>query len=54
MFTVVKGKVDVQLNQEEQHVLTPGTVLHFNGDNFIQATLVEDSEFIVTLVHKPE
>ncbi|WP_295282335.1 cupin domain-containing protein [Veillonella sp.] len=45
VFTVVKGKVAVQLNQEEEHVLTPGTVLQFNGDNFIQATLVEDSEF---------
>ncbi|WP_295241473.1 cupin domain-containing protein [Veillonella sp.] len=29
VFTVVKGKVAVQLNQEEEHVLTPGTVLQF-------------------------
>ncbi|WP_295236199.1 cupin domain-containing protein [Veillonella sp.] len=54
VFTVVKGKVDVRLNQDEQHILTPGTVLQFNGDNFIQATLVEDSEFVVTLINKPE
>ncbi|MDY3974505.1 cupin domain-containing protein [uncultured Veillonella sp.] len=53
VFTVVKGKVDVQLNQEEQHILEPGTVLQFDGNNYIQATLVEDSEFIVTLVTKP-
>ena len=37
VFTVVKGKVAVQLNQEEEHVLTPGTVLQFNGDNFISS-----------------
>ncbi|KAF1678752.1 cupin domain-containing protein [Veillonella sp. R32] len=54
VFTVVKGKVDVRLNQDEQHILTPGTVLQFNGDNFIQATLLEDSEFVVTLINKPE
>ncbi len=24
------------------------------GDNYIQATLVEDSEFVVNLIHKPE
>lgn len=54
VFTVVKGKVRVELNQEEPHVLEPGTVLQFNGDNYIQATLLEDSEFIVTLITKPE
>ena len=38
----------------EEHVLVPGQVLEFNGDNYIQATLVEDSEFVVNLIHKPE
>ena len=46
IFTVVKGKVNVFL------ILTPGEVLHFDGNNYIQATLVEDSEFIVNLIHK--
>lgn len=54
IFTVVKGKVQVFLNETEEHVLVPGKVLEFNGDNYIQATLVEDSEFIVNLIHKPE
>ena len=54
IFTVVKGTVQVFLNETEEHVLVPGEVLEFNGDNYIQATLVEDSEFIVNLVHKPE
>ena len=52
IFTVVKGKVQVFLNETEEHVLVP--VLEFNGDNYIQATLVEDSEFVVNLIHKPE
>ena len=54
IFTVVKGKVQVFLNETEEHVLVPGQVLEFNGDNYIQATLVEDSEFVVNLIHKPE
>lgn len=53
IFTVVKGKVHVQLNQAEDHILTPGTVLEFNGDNYIQAELLEDSEFVVNLITKP-
>lgn len=53
IFTVVKGKVHVQLNQSEDHILTPGTVLVFNGDNYIQAELLEDSEFVVNLITKP-
>ena len=54
IFTVVKGKVQVFLNETEEHVLVPGQVLEFNGDNYIQATLVEDSEFVVNLIHKLE
>lgn len=53
IFTVVKGKVQVLLNETEEHLLTPGQVLQFNGDNYIQATLLENSEFIVNLVRKP-
>ncbi|WP_277282741.1 cupin domain-containing protein [Veillonella caviae] len=53
IFTVVKGKVQVFLNETEEHVLAPGQVLEFDGDNYIQATLVEDSEFVVNLITKP-
>ena len=53
IFTVVKGKVQVFLNETEEHVLVPGQVLEFDGDNYIQATLVEDSEFVVNLITKP-
>ena len=54
IFTVVKGKVQVFLNETEEHVLVPGQVLEFNGDNYIQATLGEDSELVVKLINKPE
>ena len=47
IFTVVKGKVQVFLNETEEHVLVPGQVLEFDGDNYIQATLVEDNELVV-------
>lgn len=53
IFTVVKGKVQVFLNDTEEHVLVPGQVLEFNGDNYINATLLEDSEFVVNLILKP-
>lgn len=52
IFTVVKGKVNVFLNETESHVLVPGQVLEFDGNNYIQATLVEDSEFVVNLIEK--
>ena len=38
--------------KRKRHVLVPGQVLEFNGDNYIQATLVENSEFVVNLIHK--
>lgn len=52
IFTVVKGKVNVFLNETESHVLVPGQVLEFDGNHYIQATLVEDSEFVVNLIEK--
>lgn len=30
-------QVQVFLNETEEHVLVPGQVLEFNGDNYIQA-----------------
>jgi len=51
------GTVNQELGllfQGPNYVIVPGQVLEFNGDNYIQATLVEDSEFVVNLIHKPE
>lgn len=52
LFIVVKGEVKVYLNDEETHILEPGKVLHFDGDNYISADFLADSEVFVTLIHK--
>jgi hypothetical protein cdivTM_11337 len=52
IFTVLKGKVEVFLNEKENHVLVPGEILQFDGINFISAVAMEDSEFSVTLIKK--
>lgn len=52
LFSVVKGKVQVHLNDDEVHIVEPGKVLHFDGDNFINAEFLTDGELFVTLVNK--
>lgn len=52
LFTIVKGKVRVFINETEEFLLTPGKVLNFDGDNSINAEFLEDSEVFVTLVMK--
>ncbi|ERK59994.1 hypothetical protein HMPREF1983_00348 [Gemella bergeri ATCC 700627] len=52
IFTVVKGKVEVHLNETEIHIVEPGKVLHFDGDNYINAEFLEAGEVFVTLIHK--
>ena len=52
IFTVLKGKVEVFLNEKENHILVPGEILQFDWINFISAVAIEDSEFSVTLIKK--
>ena len=52
LFTVVKGRVQVHLNDNEIHIVEPGKVLHFDGDNFINAEFLTDGEVFVTLINK--
>ncbi|BBM35744.1 cupin domain-containing protein [Pseudoleptotrichia goodfellowii] len=52
VFSVLKGKMEMFLNDTEKHVLVPGDILNFDGVNFIQGTALEDSEINVTLVKK--
>lgn len=52
LFSVVKGKVQVNLNDDEIHIVEPGKVLHFDGDNFINAKFLTDGEVFVTLINK--
>ena len=52
IFIVLKGKMQMFLNETEKHVLVPGDILHFDGRNFINGSALEDSEVSVTLVKK--
>ena len=33
IFIVLKGKMEMFLNETEKHVLAPGDILHFDGRN---------------------
>ena len=52
LFTVVKGKMEVHLNEEETYIVEVGSLLHFDGNNYIDAKFLEDSEIFVTLITK--
>ena len=52
VFTVVKGEVEVHLNDTEVHKVEPGKVLHFDGDNYINAEFLTDGEVFVTSITK--
>ena len=52
IFIVLKGKMEMFLNETKKHVLAPGDILHFDGRNFINGSALEDSEVSVTLVKK--
>ena len=50
-FSVVKGQVKATLNESEEHTLSPGTLLRFDGDVFIGIEALVDSEFFVYLIN---
>ena len=52
IFSVLKGKMEIFLNDTEKYVLVPGDILNFDGANFVKGTALEDTEFNVTLVKK--
>ena len=52
IFTVLKGKMEIFLNETEKHILVPGDILHFDGVNFINGAALVDSEVSVTLIKK--
>ncbi len=52
LFTVVKGKIKVFINESETFEVVPGASLFFDGDNYINAELIEDSEVFITLINK--
>lgn len=51
IFTVLSGKMNVVLNDNEAHEINVGQVLNFDGKYFIQGEAAEDSVIMVTLVN---
>lgn len=51
IFTVVKGAIDVCINDEHFNAV-PGTIINFDGDNYLSADILEDAEIFITLVNK--
>ncbi|MDO5089094.1 MAG: cupin domain-containing protein [Leptotrichiaceae bacterium] len=52
VFSVLKGKMEIFLNDTEKHILVPGDILQFDGVNFIKGNALEASEINITLVKK--
>ena len=52
IFTVVEGKMKVVLGDDEEHILEPGKILKFDGENYIQAIALENSQIFVILIKK--
>lgn len=51
-FTVVRGEVEVSLEEQETHHLCPGKVLHFAGEARVGVRALSDCEFFVYLVNR--
>ena len=50
IFTLLQGKMKVQLNDSEAYDVAVGDVLAFDGENYIQGEAQEDSVIFVNLV----
>lgn len=51
-FMVVKGQVEVFLNEIEKYYLEDGDILNFDGNSYISAKGLKDSDIYVYLVRK--
>lgn len=51
-FTVVKGRVSVYIDDAFVDELVPGKLLQFDGDQYINAEFLEDSEVFITIIIK--
>lgn len=51
-FTVVGGEVELSLEENELHHLSPGKVLHFAGEARVGVRALTDSEFFVYLINR--
>lgn len=51
-FTVVSGKVEVYLDEQETYILEPKNVLNFKGERRISAKALEESDVFVYLINR--
>lgn len=51
-FTMVKGTVEVPLDDTEVHRISAGTVLHFPGEAHVGVNAIEESDFFVYLINR--
>ena len=51
-FTIVKGTVEVTLDDTEVHRISTGTVLHFPGEAHVAVNAIEESDFLVYLINR--
>ena len=51
-FTIVKGTVEVTLDDTEVHRISTGTVLHFPGEAHVSVKAIEESDFFVYLINR--
>ena len=51
-FTIVKGTVEVTLDDTEVHRISTGTVLHFPAEAHVSVNAIEESDFFVYLINR--
>ena len=51
-FTIVKGTVEVTLDDTEVHRISTGTVLHFPGEAHVSVNAIEESGFFFFLINR--
>ena len=51
-FTIVKGTVEVTLDDTEVHRISTGTILHFPGEAHVSVNAIEESDFFVYLINR--
>lgn len=52
LFTVVSGHVEVTLNETDHYNLQAGQLLSFDGEDFISAKFIQNSQVFITLIAK--
>ncbi len=51
-FTLVRGEVELSLDEKEEHRLSAGEILYFPGEVRVGVRAIVDSEFVVYLINR--